>query len=414
MNLSLKLIIPGILALIWLITLIPLMIIDVWDESNFLIYFYTQPQPLWEKLSLIWSQPLGNLYRPIPVSLASIILAQIEFSNFAWQILRWFNVGLLLGSLIFMLQVLHRWQVAAILFPVITLLFLFSSSAIITASWYANIFDANSWFLLSLALLLITYQRFNYAAILIGLSFFCKEINLIFIIFVVILYFNHKLSLANLSKIIIISLSFAAVYWLLRMQLINFASEGDIHNFNPNLFIPSMLGFVESFWWQNMHRQQADWLGIVIFGLVLLSFKRFINILLFLWLLVAAMLIYWGMFAYYQQDIIISHLNFIGRLYLIPAGLMLIGLSLWARPWILGLIMLPLLWGGWQSYQAHKTLQLSYLQIVTLAAEQPTAIFIDYKHNPLQDPIRKIYIGDYPQAAYKLDDNGSLIVINQR
>lgn len=413
MNFSLKLIIPSILVMIWLVILMPLMIIDVWDESNFLVYFYTQPQPLWDKLILIWTQPLGNLYRPIPVSLASIILAQVEFSNFAWQILRWFNVGLLLAGLIFMLQVLHRWQVAAILFPIITILFLFSSSAIITASWYANIFDASSWFLISLALLLITYQRFIFAAILIGLSFFCKEINLIVIIFLFILYFNHKLSLINLSKIIIISLSFATVYWLLRMQFIDFASEADIHNFNLNLFFPSSLGFVESFWWQNMHRQQAEWLGIIIFGLVLLSFKRIINILLFLILLAMTMLIYWGMFAYYQQDLIISHLNFIGRLYLIPASLMLIGLSLWARPLILILIMLPVLWGGWQSYQAHTALQLSYLQIITLAAEQPTALFIDYKHNPLLDPIRNIYIGDYPQAAYKLDDQGNLI-INQR
>lgn len=407
-----KIIIPTLLVIIWLILLKPLMIIDVWDESNFLVYFYSQTNSLSDKLISIWTQALGNIYRPIPVSIATVILEYNTFSPFAWQILRGVNIILLLSSLIFILQLFYRWQVKAYFYPIFTLLFLFSSSGFITATWYANLFDASSLFLLTLALLLISYERFLLASIAVGLSFFCKEINLIFLPFVIILYFNQKLDVKSLISSLITMLIFASGYWLLRFNMIELGSQGDIHDFAFNKFLPSLQGFIESFWWQNMQREQAGWFGIICFALSILAFKRWFNMLLFTGLLFLTMLIYWGMFAYYQQDVI-NHLNFIGRLYLIPATLLLIALILWARPAILALIAIPLLWGGWQTYLAHQQFQTTYLTIFQLAAQQENILLIDYKENPLNDPIRKVQIGDYPQAKYKIDTKTGKLLIRE-
>ncbi|MEK7989606.1 MAG: hypothetical protein VSS52_001245 [Thiotrichaceae bacterium] len=398
----LRAIIPAILAMSWLILLKPLMIIDVWDESNFLIYFYSQSNSLWEKLIIIWTQPLGNLYRPIPISIATLVLEQTTFSGSAWHILRMVNIGLLLSTLIFILQVFQRWQLKAYLFPIFTILFLFSSSGLITATWYANLFDASSLFLLSLALLLLSYQAFFLAGVAVGMSFFCKEINLIFIPFLIILYLNQKMDLKSLIKLFSTAFILGGSYWILRFTMIDLGSEADIHDFAFNKFLPSFIGFIDSFWWQNMLREHADWIGITCFGLSLLAFKTYLNRLLFMGLLLMTMFIYWGMFAYYQHDVI-SHLNFIGRLYLIPVTLLLIGLALWARPIIFLLIAIPILFGGWQTYQAHQRFQTTYLEIVELAQQQQDMLFVDYKDNPLYDSFRNIQIGDYPNAKYKIN-----------
>ncbi|MCV6638559.1 MAG: hypothetical protein OIF49_12585 [Thiotrichaceae bacterium] len=407
----LRAVIPAILAISWLILLTPLMITDVWDESNFLIYFYSQPYSLWEKLLFTWMQPLGNLYRPIPVSIASIILDQTTFSPFAWQLLRAVNIGLLLSSLALILHLFQRWQVKAYLFPIFTTLFLFSSSGIITATWYANIFDASSLFLLTLALWLISYQAFFLAGIAVGLSFFCKEINLIFLPFLFILFFNQKIDFKSLVKVFSTIIVVGGIYWILRFNMIDLGSDGDIHDFALSKFWPSLVGFMDSFWWQNMHREQAGWLGITCFTISLLAFRHYINVLLFAGLLFLAMLLYWGMFAYYQTDVI-NHLNFIGRLYLIPATLMLIALSLWARPFIFALIAAPVLFGGWQTYQAHQQFQTTFLNIEQLAAKQEQTLIIDFKHNPLQhDVFRNIQFGEHPQAKYAIDiKTGEIIV----
>ncbi|WP_353572817.1 hypothetical protein [Candidatus Albibeggiatoa sp. nov. BB20] len=410
----LRAIIPAIVAISWLILLKPLMIIDVWDESNFLVYFYSQSNSLWDKLVVIWTQPLGNLYRPIPVSIASIILDQTTFSPFAWQILRAVNVVLLLSCLTFILHVFQRWKVKAYLFPVFTLLFLFSSSGLITATWYANIFDVSSLFLLSLALLLISYQAFFWVGIAVGLSFFCKEINLIFLPFLVILYLNHKIDLKSLLKLFSMIIIVGGSYWILRFNMIDLGSDGDIHDFAVSKFWPSLVGFVDSFWWQNMHRTQAGWLGITCFGLSIIAFRTYLNRLLFTGLLFLTLFIYWGMFAYYQHDVI-NHLNFIGRLYLIPATLLLISLALWARPIVFGLIAIPLLFGGWQTYQAHQQFQETFLEIVQLAEKQEQVLVIDFKDNPLQNDIfRQIQFGAHPQAKYKIDLKTGTLIENKQ
>ncbi len=405
----LRVFIPTLLAIIWLILLKPLMIIDVWDESNFLIYFYSQTNSLLEKLLIIWTQPLGNLYRPIPASIAAIVLDQTTFSVFAWQLLRTINIVLLLSSLIIILHLLQRWRVKTYLLPIFSILFLFSSSSIISASWYANLFDTSSLFLISVALLLISYQWFLFAGAVIGLSFFCKEINLILIPFLVILCINQIIDVKALRNIFLTLIIVGGSYWILRLNMIELGSENDIHDFALHKLLPSLIGFIESFWWQNMHRTQAGWLGISCFFLSVLAFKTMLNRLLFLGLLLVTMLIYWGMFAYYQQELI-SHLNFIGRLYLIPATLSLISLILWARPVVFALLILPILWGGWQTYHAHQQFQKTYLNIVQLASQQQQTLFVNYKDNPLNDPIRGIQIGDYPQAKYKIDlKTGKLI-----
>lgn len=398
-----RVIIPMIVIVAWLLSLQFIMIIDVWDETHFLVYFYTQDNTLWEWLTQIWTQPIGNLYRPIPFSFASIILEPQTFTPQAWQLLRAANVLLLIGSLLAFLYVFWRWQVKAILFPIFSILFLFSGSSFISATWFANIFDVSSLFLFSCGLLLLSHQLFIIAGILMGLSFFCKEISLLFIVFLIILFFNKKLDLNALLKVGAPILILGGGYWILRLNIADYSTQHDIYNFSWVIYSKSLFGFIESFWRQTMQYTLSHSIGFISVGLSILAFKTYLNRILFIGFMLLTGLIYWSMFDVYQYEMI-HYLHFIGRLYLIPVTLFLIALVLWARPIVLILLAIPILWGGWQTYAAHQQFQTVFHQIEQLSQHHQARLLIHFPNqNQINDPIRGIYIGDYPQALYKID-----------
>ncbi|WP_069472031.1 hypothetical protein [Candidatus Marithrix sp. Canyon 246] len=404
-QLSFNRIFPILLSLIiilWIYLNYKLMIADVWDETNFLLYFYSTPQTLFEKIKFIWtSSDLGNIYRPLPISLAILIIEPINNYELAWKVLRWTNVLLLLASLLFLLAALHKWGIKNYQKLIFSIFFLYSSAAIISASWFANMFDVSTVFFISLGIFLISLQQYIIAALVLSLSFFCKEISVLLIPFLFILVLNTKLDFRQFTRMCLIIVTIAGIYWYLRLSYIPLGSEQDIHGFSTIQLLPTLQAYFESFWWQTMKRDGMSLLGFIWLLVSLLALKGFINKAALIVLMMLSAIMYLGMFSY-QNDVLMSHLNFVGRLYLVPMVLSLLMLIMWGRTSLFVILLMPVLWGAQQTYTNHRNFQIVYHQIYDLAQNSSDKLTIHYPEKPLNDHIRKIEIGDYPQACFSI------------
>jgi hypothetical protein len=145
--------------------------------------------------------------------------------------------------------------------------------------------------------------------------------------------------------------------------------------------------------------------GFVFLALSVLVLKRPRLIAATLVFLAATVVIYWGMFGEYQGDRLIHHLNFIGRLYLVPAALMLFVLALERRTLAVALLCLPIVFGGYTTWRDHARLQRTYRRIYRTAAEatqKPLVVHLPAK--PLNDTVRGIQIGDFPAAPVRVNE----------
>jgi hypothetical protein len=105
------------------------------------------------------------------------------------------------------------------------------------------------------------------------------------------------------------------------------------------------------------------------------------------------------MFGEYQNDVLIHHLNFVGRLFLIPVALMLFVLALERRTLAIALLCLPIVFGGYTTWRDHARLQRMYRRIYRTAAEATQKPLMVYSlAKPLDDTVRGIRIGDFPTA----------------
>jgi hypothetical protein len=407
-QLSFNRIFPILLSLIiisWIYINYKLMIADVWDETNFLLYFYSTPHTFIDKIKFVWtSSELGNIYRPLPISLGILIIEPIHNYELAWKVLRWTNVLLLLASLLFLLVALHKWNIKNYQKLIFSIFFLYSSAAIISASWFANMFDVSTVFFISLGIFFISLQQYIIAALILSLSFFCKEISVLLIPFLLILVLNAKLDFRQLIRMSLIIFTIAGIYWYLRLSYIPLGSEQDVHGFSTIQLLPTLQAYFESFWWQTMKRDGISLLGFIWLLISLLALKGLINKIAFIILMMLPVIMYLGMFSY-QNNVIMTHLNFVGRLYLVPMVLSLLMLILWGRMSLFLILLIPVLWGAQQTYTDHSNFQTVYHKIYELAKNSTDKITIHYSEKPLNDHIRQIEIGDYPQACFSIETN---------
>ncbi len=397
----------SLIIILWIYINYKLMIADVWDETNFLLYFYSTPHTFVEKIKFVWtSSDLGNIYRPLPISLAMLIIKPINNYELAWKVLRWTNVLLLLASLLFLLAALHKWNIKNYQKLVFSIFFLYSSAAIISASWFANMFDVSALFFISLGFFFISLQRYIIAAFILSLSVFCKEISVLLIPFLFILVLNTKLDFHKLTRMCLIIFTIAGIYWYLRLSYIPLGSEQDIHGFSTIQLLPTLQAYFESFWWQTMKRDGMSFLGFIWLLISLLALRSLINKIAFIILMILPVIMYLGMFSY-QHDILMTHNNFGGRLYLVPMVLSLLMLIMWGRMYLFIILLIPVLWGAQQTYTDHRNFQAVYHQIYEMAKKSSDKLTINYPEKPLNDHIRNIKIGDYPQACFSIQKEQS-------
>jgi hypothetical protein len=380
---------------IWIVFMIRLMIADVWDETNGMLAFSSASMSLGAKLRFVLTQSLG-FWRPLPTLLVVNVLHFIPDFDVSWRVLRAINIAMIVAAVLVLLETA---EVKGALRFAMTIALLFSGSAVIAAGWYANIFDASVLLLIAIAIRLLFRDRAIVAGIVLGVAFFCKETAALSLPFLLVLFAARRITFRQLLQAGVPAALLGAVYFAIRARIVPFGSAGDVHGFNVEYFWPTVVNLSESFWRQTMKGPGPGLLGFIFLVLALLVLRRPRLIGAALVFLAATVVIYWGMFGEYQNDVLIHHLNFIGRLFLVPVALMLFVLALERRTLAIAVLCLPIVFGGYTTWRDHARLQRTYKRIYRTAAEAPRKpLIVHSPAKPLDDTVRGIRIGDFPTA----------------
>jgi hypothetical protein len=204
---------------VWLALMLRLMIADVWDETNGMLYFSDPAHSFSEITRFVLTQSLG-FWRPLPTLLAGWVMHFVPDFAVSWRVLRVVNMAFLLGALVFFGKALQRWigPVAPRQRFIYTIAALFSGSAVITAGWYPIIFDAASLFLIAWGLALLARGRSLTAGILFGISFFCKESTALILPFLVVLLVARRVTWRDTLRAGLPALALGLVYFAIRSR----------------------------------------------------------------------------------------------------------------------------------------------------------------------------------------------------
>jgi len=381
---------------IWTVMAVRLMIADVWDETNGMLAFSSAAMSLGQKLQFVLTQSLG-FWRPLPTLVVATVLHFVTDFDVSWRVLRFLNIAMLLGALTILLRLTNR-EVR----PLLTVAFLFSGSAVITAGWYANVFDASALLLIAIALSLLLRGKDLAAGVVIGVAFFCKETAALALPFLLVLYAAKHITFKQALRAGIPATVLGAIYFILRSKIVPFGGAGDVHGFDTQYFLPSLLNLGESFWEQTL--KSPGYLGFVWLAFFLVMLRRVPVIAATIVFLLATAIVYWGMFIEYQHGMLVHHLNFIGRLYLIPVTLMLMLLALERQRIAMAVLLLPILFGGIVTWRDHARVQRMYKRVYSTAMRgNVKPLTFHYPAKPLDDTVRGVKIGDIPNASVTID-----------
>lgn len=386
-------------VLVWIVLMFGLMIADVWDETNGMVFFSDSGRSFPEITTFVVTQSV-SFWRPIPTLVAAGVLHAVPSFSISWRLLRALNILLLLFAVGCLLQTIEAWsgrdEPRRLL---VTVALLFSGSAVITAGWYANIFDASSLALSALAFLLMTRGRMATAGLVLGLGFFCKEVTALALAFFIPLIAAGRLRLRDAVRAGLPAAALALIYFALRGRIIPFGSASDTHSFALEHYWPSALAYMESFWRQTMKTNGPTLMGLGWMAVSLAVLRKPLLIAAMVVFLLAGTVVYWGTFLDYQDGTLMTHRNFVGRLYLLPVSLTVALLASERRTLALALLLLPIVWGGMTTFRDHARFQNTYRQIYQEARRtRNRPLKIHYKEKPLHDPVRGIEIGDFPDA----------------
>lgn len=385
---------------IWIVFAIRLMIADVWDETNGMLAFSSAAMTYGAKLKFVLTQSLG-FWRPLPTLLVVTVLHFIPDFEVSWRILRVLNIVMIVAAVQVLLGAI---EARGVLRFVTTVALLFSGSAVIAAGWYANIFDVSALLLIAVAVRLLFRERAIAAGVVIGIAFFCKETTALALPFLLMLLAAGHITFRQSWLAGIPATLMGALYFALRSKIVPFGATGDVHGFVPDQLLPTVMNLAESFWRQTLKGPGPGILGFLFLAVSLIALWRPRLIAAALAFLAATVVIYWGMFGLWQDGELIHHLNFVGRLYLVPVALMLFMLALERRTLAIAVLCIPIVFGGITTWRDHARFQRMYNRLYRTAAQATQKpLIVHFPVKPLDDTVRGVRIGDFPTATMSIN-----------
>jgi len=392
----------------WLAFMLRLMIADVWDETNGMIFF-SDPARSYRELAVFVLTSSISFWRPLPTLIAAMVLHVLPDFQWSWRVLRGINIALLLGAFALLDGALRRWTGS--LAPrerfVYAIAALFSGSAVIVAGWYANIFDAAALFILACGLALLARGRPIAAGLAFGAAFFCKEAAALVLPFLLVLFAAEKIRFRDMVRAAAPTFLLGSLYFWLRGRLIPLGGPTDTHRFELDHLVVTMTHIVETFWLQTVKAGPWIPIGAMITVASVLALRRPRLIAAMTAFLASTIFIYWGMFDTLLTDII-DPSNFAGRMYLIPCTLFLFVLALERRTITIALLLVPIVFGAAITYRDHARFQRLYKKIYRSAP-----LTVDYPIKPLDDSVRGVRIGDIPDAPYRIDPRNARLTVRR-
>ncbi|MFH0909326.1 MAG: hypothetical protein V1929_11235 [bacterium] len=397
--------------MLWIALVAGLMVTDVWDETlgitTFLANYPSSPEEFLMQRST----------RPLPVIAYGVFFRFLHDYDTAWRFLRALNAVFLLGALGLMFATVRRLKPLTAPRQLFLLgAFLFSGASIITAGWYANVYDASALILVWTGVFLLAATDYEILpAVVFGLAFFCKETAVLLFPFVLGLALTNLLDRRRSFLVLGLSSAFFLVYLIYRQKVVALGGSGDIHGFSEADFFPSVVGWFESFWWQDLNRPGPGLAGFLFTGFSLVALRNIRLALVMLATLLLCPVIYCGMTDAYETDLL-GALHFIGRLYLIPFSFFLFLLAFDARRWALPVLLIPILFGAFHTARSHYQFQQSFAAVYERARQRPADRPLTVKYSPFPGPLidtrRHLVIGRIPKAEYRLHvKDGTLLKI---
>ncbi len=388
---------------VWAFLAFRLMIADVWDETNGMLYFSDVSIPLGAKIHFALTQSLG-FWRPLPTLFVALFLHFIPSFAVSWRLLRFVDMLIMTGALLLLLDAAGRWSEGSarrrFLFAVA---FLFSGSGVIAAGWYADIFDASAILLIALGLSRLARGRDLEAGVIFGIAFYAKETAILALPFLVMLFVAGRISWRNLLRTALPAIVLGGLYFAIRSRIVPFGSASDVHGFVARDFLPTAINFGATFWIQTMKRPMLV-IGLAFLAFSLAALRRPRTIVVATLFVIGCAVIYWGMFSEYQNGTVVAYQNFVGRLYLVPVALFLFLLAIEARDIAIAVLLIPILFGGAETYRDHMRFQRVYRRIYRTASETTAKpLKVHYPPKPLADKVRGIDVGDHPDARVVID-----------
>lgn len=390
--------------LCWLVLAFRETIADVWDETAGLILWSGTEKSVAAVARSSVSESFA-LYRPLVTLITALVIRLTPSRELAWRLLRGCNVALVLASLVLLQRTVIAWRGRNALRELsLTVLFLFSGSALICAGWYATAFDCWALFFVLLGVWALSGGRCVWAGLCFGLGMFCKETTVLAIPFALALALVGRISWRAALRAVCVTLPFAALYFALRGGLIELGSPDDIHGLHIADLGPTLVTLTESFWRQARKdgvRLDLRLLGFGSLGISLLALPGLLRRAAMVGVVLATAVLYLGD-AGYQNGRLLLHENFVGRLYLVPVALVLLLIAVEGRAALLPLLFPVVLLGAWETYGDHIRFQMAYSRIYALASSEPP-LTVQYPEKPLVDAVRRLRVGDYASASWRLD-----------
>lgn len=396
----------------WLVFLSGLMIADVWDESQLLQQLPSDPRGnmrLGDTILSIWTFERPQIsWRPLALSVFFTLATATE-GDFVW--LRYCNALLVLCSASLLARSLMLgYGVSANRGLAFFAIVLFSASSLITAGWFANIFDALCLFFLALAIRSHVSGRLLACAVFFSLAVFCKETHVLALPLLALMILRDSKTGGGGRKTAVFAgflvLAVSIVYWGLRHRFVPIGSETDIHGMDFSSLIPTMVSFASGFVTQSYTfwpGNPAFWVGGVALPIAFLAVRGIWPKMTVLAIFGMSTIIYLGMFGYQMENLMGAH-NFIGRLYLIPFALILfVAFSSTPRPTAILFVALFSVWGMGQTYSRHVEFQQTYAALYALAEEAEETITVQYPPRSEVDVRRGLRYGDFPDAEISIN-----------
>ncbi len=397
------------LALLWLFWMQGLMVTPVWDETNFLNNL--RGLGSWgELVRAAWIEL--PIVRPIPLTVYGSLLRWFPELE-GWALLRGFNQLLLLGAFGLLLGYVRRLRGEAPARDLLFLgLFLFSAGAVLTGSWFAQMFDAWALLLLAAGLWLLSRHAPWAAGVAFALGFLCKEVAALIFPFLLFLYLFQIHPRRELLRAGGVAAAAFLLYLLVRSSRMPLGSADDIHRFDWEILPEQLLAFADLLPFQ-IHLV-PPLLGVAILVAAVLAARRPAVAVGALLLVGAGGVIYLGMLHQGPVGLINAVSVFQPRLFLVPSVLFALVLMLTARvAWLPLLLLLPAtLFGAWQQHARYQEFQAVYAEMLDRSRElgRPLRVWIPsgggIQANRWRSADGAEYAtGDFPDPDLRLDSS---------
>ena len=396
----------------WLGVVSALMVTDLWDESRGLVLADQLDFVELVRTTAIQESTGGTvLFRPLPFVVFAAVAESLESFELVWRAMRGISAACVLASALLLAHAVQRFgRRDAILGMIVEVAVLWSGAAIITASWFANLFDAMALLGVALGTAALARGRGLAAGLAVGAGIFCKEIALVALPVIASLGWTGIVPRRETRHAVVVAGTSAVIYLMLRALIVPPGSVSDVHQLTVHGFLTALVRLPETVWWQvaDVPVPMVSTIMSLVVVATMRSWRLRVGVIA-VWVVSSAM---YGGLVHLGPSPLLSPDNFIGRLYLVPAALLILLIGVGGRRWVLVLVLVPLAWGASTTVRRHLRVQSAYVTVYAAAqatTERPMRVDCRLYSEPFHHRLRGVEFGRFEDAAWQLRLDGTLV-----